>query len=65
MSLRKIFTACVLVAGITLTIVVPEPAYAKHRKVVVKHKYKHHRHKVGLKHIGRGTKHKNVVKVSR
>jgi hypothetical protein len=64
MSLRKFLTAGLIAAGIALTVAVPEPAYAKHRKVVVKHKHKYHKHKVGLKHIGRGTKHKNVVKTS-
>jgi hypothetical protein len=64
MSIRKTFTAILLAAGIALTIAVPEPAYARHRKVVVKHKRKHHRHVVGLKHIGRGTKHKTTVKTS-
>lgn len=64
MNIRKLLTLCLLATGLALGIGVPEQSSAKDRKVVVKHKRKHHRHRVGLKHVGRGTKRKTVVKTS-
>ena len=63
MDIRKIIISCFIAIGLTSGFVAT-PAVAKDRKVVMKKKHKRHRHKVGLRHIGRGTKHKTVVKTS-
>lgn len=64
MNLRKTATAFLVAAGLAFGFSGVTPVEAKGRKVVVKHKRKHHRHRVGIKHIGRGTKVKTTVKTS-
>ncbi len=64
MNIRNIITTCLLAAGLAFSVCVPQPAEARTKKVVYKKKHKHHRHAVGLRHIGRGSKTKTVVKTS-
>ncbi len=64
MTIKTILPAIALAFGIAAGICAPETASGRNRqKVVYKHKRVHHKHRVGLRHIGRGTKTTNKVKV--
>lgn len=62
MSIQKIIIATLVALGFGLA--VPTESSARRRKVVVKRKVIHHRHRVGLRHVGRGTKVKTETKIT-
>ena len=62
MSIKKLLPAIAIALCIATSVFAPETSEARHhRKVVYKTKRVHHRHRVGLRHVGRGTR--TTVKV--